>query len=169
MLTRIIFKASLSVLIILAATGYGSYLTTGQLPFGLEGLSVKKVTTPLQNQFSSLKNQVENITGSEKNSSESGIYKWQDQQGEWHYGDAPPNTASATPMHINLQQNVINAVTAKKPQHEEKPTETSQAEEPSSGSAYSPSTVKKLFNDAQGLQEKLNGRFAQQQELLKPQ
>jgi len=165
MLTRIIIKASFSLIIILAATGYGSYLTTGQLPFGLEGMSLSKLTAPLQQQASSLGKQVEKtLSGAEENPS--GIYKWQDEQGTWHYGDAPPNTAQSTEMNIDLQQNVIDAVVSRgKPAAETE--EKTKPESPlPSGSTYNPSTVKKLVNDAQGLQQKLDQRFNQQRELL---
>jgi len=165
MLTRIIIKASFSLIIILAATGYGSYLTTGQMPFGLEGMSLNKLTAPLQQQASSFSKQVEKkFSGAEENPS--GIYKWQDEQGTWHYGDAPPDRKQATEMNIDLKQNVIDAVVSR-----DKPAaETEEKTEPESplpsGSAYTPGTVKKLVNDAQGLQQKLDQRFEQQRKLL---
>jgi len=165
MLTRIIIKASFSLIIILAATGYGSYLTTGQMPFGLEGMNLSKLTAPLQQQASSLSKQVEKrFSGTEENPS--GIYKWQDDQGTWHYGDAPPNTAQSTEMKIDLQQNVVDAVVSRDKPAAETEEKTKPESPLPSGSAYNPSTVKKLVNDTQGLQQKLDQRFNQQRKLL---
>jgi len=156
MLTRIIIKTSFSMIILLGAIGYGSYLTTGQLPFGLEGL---------QQKASSLSKQVEkSFSGAEENPS--GIYKWQDEQGTWHYGDAPPDHKQATEMNIDLKQNVIDAVVSRDKPAAKAEEKTSSESPLPSDSAYNPSTVKKLVSDAQGLQQKLDQRFEQQRELL---
>ncbi len=165
MLTRLIVKTSFSMIILLGAIGYGSYLTTGQLPFGLEGMNLSKLTAPLQQQASSLSNRLEN-SFSDAEDSQSGIYKWQDAAGTWHYGDAPPNHKQATEINIDLKQNVIDAVVSREKPATEPEEKASNKSPLPSGSAYNPSTVKKLVSDAQGLQQKLDQRFKQQRELL---
>ena len=45
-------------------------------------------------------------------------YKWQDSNGQWHYGGTPPEGANAIPVTVNTNQNVVPGF-ASKAEHSE--------------------------------------------------
>lgn len=102
------------------------------------------------------------------------VYKWQDQSGQWHYTQIrPPAHARAVEsIDVDPQTNVIAGYRSPEDQPapvpeevidkaEEAATEVSEMENP-----YSPDTIKKLFEDAKQLQEKLGKRYEVQEQLL---
>ena len=49
--------------------------------------------------------------------SSSGVYKWQDSEGQWHFGDAPPDNAGMLQqVNINTEQNVVRAFKTQAPE-----------------------------------------------------
>ena len=47
------------------------------------------------------------------------VYKWQDSNGQWHFGDAPPDNAGMLQqVSINTEQNVIRAFKTEEPEPE---------------------------------------------------
>lgn len=102
------------------------------------------------------------------------VYKWQDQGGQWHYTQIrPPADARAVEsMDLDPMQNVIAGFeppqTGDEPAADE-PTERAEPEpeETIAENPYSPETIKKLFEDAKGLQETLGKRYETQEKLLR--
>ena len=100
------------------------------------------------------------------------VYKWQDQSGQWHYTQIrPPAHARAVEsIDVDPQTNVIAGY--KPPEEEPEPlpeeviskaeeaTEMAEMENP-----YSPDAIKKLFEDAKQLQQKLSERYEVQEQL----
>lgn len=60
---------------------------------------------------------VKDAAGVETEPTPSGIYKWQDKNGKWHFGDAPRQGAEE--VRINPNVNIVQLPTAKKPDEEE--------------------------------------------------
>ncbi|MDH3715933.1 MAG: DUF4124 domain-containing protein [Gammaproteobacteria bacterium] len=108
------------------------------------------------------------------------VYKWQDQSGQWHYTQIrPPADARAIEsMDLDPMQNVI--VGLRPPQAVDEPPEEEpikraepepepEPEEITAENPYSPEAIKKLFEDAKGLQEALSKRYETQEQLLQGQ
>jgi hypothetical protein len=50
-------------------------------------------------------------SGSSFSPSSTTIYKWQDAQGQWHYGDAPPdNNPSVSTLQVDTNTNIIQSL-----------------------------------------------------------
>jgi hypothetical protein len=106
------------------------------------------------------------------------VYKWQDQSGQWHYTQIrpPADARGVQSMDLDPMQNVIARL--KPPQAKDEPAEEEPIvrAEPEPGpeaiiadNPYSPETIKKLFEDAKGLQESLGKRYESQEQLLRKQ
>ena len=116
------------------------------------------------------------------------VYKWQDEYGQWHYGQrAPTDADNVKSMVVDSNQNVIAGikVPAKEDPEESKSStkrnskdKKSSKNEPDEGGSgydpgaspsevldeqmdnpYNPDAIKKLFEDARGMQETLQKRF----------
>ncbi len=56
-------------------------------------------------------NKSETSSNSSKMSSTQTFHKWQDENGQWHYGDTPPpGSQNVTDVSVNTQANIIQAV-----------------------------------------------------------
>ncbi len=93
------------------------------------------------------------------------IYKWQDDYGVWHFSDTPnPNglsvEAQLSPTEVNVmvaEDTAILSGSAKSstPQHSS-----------ASPAVYDPSAIKKLFEDAEKAQQKLQQRSQELNDLI---
>ncbi len=103
------------------------------------------------------------------------VYKWQDRDGQWHYTQTrpPPDAVAETSMDLDPNLNVIAGMRPKPPVEEEAPDEApgkgKDLSEALPDSPYSPETIKKMFEDAQALQEKLNERYESQVQQIQGQ
>lgn len=96
------------------------------------------------------------------------VYKWRDRDGQWHYTQTrpPPDAVAEQSMDLDPNQNVIAGLKPKPAIVENAADLTRQEEKGPSDmlgdSPYSPDNIKKMFEDAQALQQKLNDRHEQQ-------
>jgi len=135
--------------------GYKYILTGGlggfQIP-GMEALSDKA-----KGGVSSIENAVveKDVT----------VYQWVDAQGVTHYGGtAPTGQGTYTKKEIHANTNVLNA--HKLPETEEAEEITKKSRVSRVGSVYSPEGVKKLMDDAEGIDELLENRVSEQEKIL---
>lgn len=91
------------------------------------------------------------------------VYQWKDKDGVTHFGGTPP-TGHGTYEKKEIRANT-NVMQALKIQEEEE-EETSSQKVTTVGSPYSADGVKKLLDDAQGIQDQMNERKAATDELL---
>lgn len=91
------------------------------------------------------------------------VYQWKDKDGVTHFGGTPP-TGQGTyeKKEILANTNVMQALTSQ----EEEEEETSSQKVTRVGSPYSADGVKKLMDDAKGLQDQMNERKTATDELL---
>lgn len=91
------------------------------------------------------------------------VYQWKDKDGVTHFGGTPP-TGQGTYEKKELRANT-NVMQALKIQEEEE-EETSSQKVTSVGSPYSAEGVKKLLDDAKGIEDQMNERKAAIDEVL---
>ena len=99
---------------------------------------------------------VESITN-ESSVATTVIYKWQDQQGQWHYSDQP--NPEGTSEKVILDPRDITVVAAEDTSILKGTSKTTNMSlMPNSGSVYDPVVMKKLFEDAEQVKEQLEQR-----------
>ncbi len=90
------------------------------------------------------------------------VYKWRDKNGIMQFSNTPPTTVTnAESMLINPNNNLVQAI--KVPEKEE-PKKVAKAESPSS--PYSVKGMKKVMNDAKGVEQMLQKRHEEQQKMM---
>ncbi|MBE9568578.1 MAG: DUF4124 domain-containing protein [Proteobacteria bacterium] len=90
------------------------------------------------------------------------VYKWRDEHGVMQFSNTPPPTVSnAERIELNPNHNVIQAV--KVPEKKEEPKEVAAAETPN---PYSVRGMKKVMDDARGVEQLLQQRHDDQQKML---
>ena len=104
-----------------------------------------------------VKKVVESITN-ESSVATTVIYKWQDQQGQWHYSDQP--NPEGTSEKVILDPRDITVVAAEDTSILKGTSKTTNMSlMPNSGSVYDPVVMKKLFEDrAEQVKEQLEQR-----------
>lgn len=101
------------------------------------------------------------------------VFKWQDETGQWNYGQKPPSDANQVEsMIIDPNVNLVAGVKVPGKKAPASKSESTSEEMPSLEDSldnpYSPDSIKKLFEDAKGLQDTLNLRAEAQGKLTKP-
>ncbi|WP_281547254.1 DUF4124 domain-containing protein [Pseudoalteromonas sp. PAR1] len=96
------------------------------------------------------------------------VYKWQDEQGQWHYADTPhPNYFSIA---VSLDPNDITVLPAETFQADEKQAATVKTDEtPSTLGVYDPKNVQKMMQDAEQVKQLMEQRNKQLEQQLKEQ
>ena len=90
------------------------------------------------------------------------VYKWRDKNGVMQFGNTPPPTVrNAEQVELNPNSNVVKAV--KVPVVEEKPVASADVEQPS---PYSVKGMKKVMDDAKGVEQMLQQSHDQRSKAL---
>ena len=90
------------------------------------------------------------------------VYKWRDKNGVMQFGNTPPpSVRNAQLVELNPNSNVVKAV--KVPVVEEKPVASSAVEQPS---PYSVKGMKKVMDDAKGVEQMLQQSHDQRSKAL---
>lgn len=77
------------------------------------------------------------------------IYKWQDTEGQWHYGDTPPGqNATVVEVQINTNTNIIQPLDLPEAQDAGQPESFSAQMSPSDGDILSFERAKNVMRDA---------------------
>lgn len=143
---KLIFKTTLMVLVMVGFSNYVMYLMTGKSPFSfseLPSFSSANSTPTLSDMLPAGKEQA---------------YKWKDANGVVHYSsEAPPEGLDAQLIEVDPNTNLVQGISTKSEPEDAQATST-QPEMPS-GNIYNPNTIKKLMDDAKGVQETLNKRY----------
>lgn len=100
----------------------------------------------------SIKKVAENMTPRSENK----IYKWQDEQGLWHFSDAPRNYGSSEEVKLNSKN--ITVIVAEDTSILNGSAKSSRLDFPSAAKQYDPEAIKKLFKDAEKAKQKLEQR-----------
>lgn len=143
----LIFKAVLMILIMVGISNYLMYIMTGKAPFSFGDMSLNMPEASI----SELKSHIP--AGKEQ------AYKWTDANGTVHYSSEPPPENHAVELiHVDPNTNLVQGLRS-----EPKKVETQVNQVPATtlptGSVYNPKTIKKLMDDAKGVQETLNKRY----------
>ena len=89
------------------------------------------------------------------------VYKWRDKNGIMQFSNTPPPTGGdAEQIELNPNKNIVQAV--KIPEKEE-PKEVAKTESPN---PYSVKGMKKVMNDAKGVEALLQQRHEEQQKMM---
>lgn len=90
------------------------------------------------------------------------IYKWQDAEGQWHYGDtAPSQNLKVVEVQINTNTNIIQPLAVPEAQVTEQPENFSAQMSPSDGDFLSFERAKNVMRDAKLAAEAMEARNAQ--------
>lgn len=90
------------------------------------------------------------------------VYKWRDKNGVMQFGNTPPpSVRNAQLVELNPNSNIVKAV--KVPVVEEKPVASSAVEQPS---PYSVKDMKKVMDDAKGIEQMLQQSHDQRSKML---
>ena len=92
------------------------------------------------------------------------VYQWKDKDGVTHFGGTPP-TGQGTYEKKEIRANT-NVMQALKSPEEEEEEETSSQKVTRVGNPYSVEGVKKLFDNAKGVEDQMHERKAATDELL---
>lgn len=89
------------------------------------------------------------------------LYKWRDEHGVMQFSNTPPPaTANAEKVELNPNKNLVQAINVPEPV-EQKPSFQTETPNP-----YSVQGMKKVMDDARGVEELLRNRHEQQQKML---
>jgi hypothetical protein len=90
------------------------------------------------------------------------VYKWRDQNGVTQFSSEPPPSAvAAEQIVLNPNSNVIQAVKLAEKEEDSKPVAKTESANP-----YSVKGMKKVMEDAKGVEDVLQKRHAEQQKVL---
>ncbi len=90
------------------------------------------------------------------------VYKWRDERGVMQFSNTPPaDGGQAERVELNPNKNIVDAV--KVPVQDDTKKEVAKVESPS---PYSPKGMKKVMDDASGVEQLLNQRHDDQQKML---
>ncbi len=90
------------------------------------------------------------------------VYKWRDANGVMQFSSTPPTGRQAEHVTLDTNTNLMQAVKVKE-KTEPKPEQQAQAAMPK---PYSVKGMKKVMDDARGVEEMLQKRHAEQQKML---
>lgn len=164
---KAIFMGICFLVFAFGSMSYMNYLTSGKmnLPFNKffqDGPT--SVIDVLQQKAESVS---EDVSASVKTTEPQKIYKWQDEYGQWHYGNQPPeNITNAESLTINQNQNIMDAVKEPESAAVQTETVTTEPKKVTTPNPYSPEQVKKAIEDAQNVQNLINERFESQKKML---
>ncbi|MEZ7279317.1 DUF4124 domain-containing protein [Pseudoalteromonas sp. 68 DY56-GL68] len=96
------------------------------------------------------------------------VYKWQDEQGQWHYADTPhPNYSSTV---VSLDPNDITVLPAETFQVDDNQPSTVKADvTPPAFGVYDAKNVQKMMQDAEQVKQLMEQRTKQLEQQLKEQ
>jgi hypothetical protein len=90
------------------------------------------------------------------------VYKWRDKNGVMQFSNTPPvDGGSAEQIEVNANRNVVDAVKIPPPEKSEEKVADTAAPSP-----YSVNGMKKVMNDAKGVEQLLQQRHEDQQKTL---
>ncbi len=93
------------------------------------------------------------------------VYKWRDENGVMQFSNSPPSTdIHAEQVVVDTRSNVVQAVKVPVVVEEKKPEPVVKA--PSTPTPYSAKGMKKVMDDARGVEEMLQKRHEEQQKML---
>lgn len=93
------------------------------------------------------------------------MYKWQDDQGQWHFSSAPPNPDLAEEVEIGE----INLMEAYVPPAEVEPRIATVPQLPTGSVTATPNQVKEMMDTVTNLQETIDQRKADMDAIAAPQ
>jgi len=114
-------------------------------------------------EFTKLKSKVPKNLSSVVTDKKVQVYKWRDKHGVMQFSNTPPATGGhAEQVTFDPNHNLVQAV--KIPKKKEEPTPTAKTQTPN---PYSVKGMKKVMDDARGVEDLLQKRHEEQQEMMK--
>ncbi|MBT4159855.1 MAG: DUF4124 domain-containing protein [Gammaproteobacteria bacterium] len=94
------------------------------------------------------------------------VYRWQDESGQWHFSNTPPEAGIAEEMQLNGDINIMEAYVAPE---ETAATETASATGlPSGPMTATPDQVREMMETVTNLQETIDQRKAEMDKIVTP-
>lgn len=89
--------------------------------------------------------------------------KWQDASGVWHFGETAPDGVQSETVHVDTAANIIRSVKIEKPTAKTSSAKSTEITQPSlpMPMTISPDKVGKLIEDAQNVENLMNDRIEQ--------
>ena len=142
--------------VMIGLSNYFTYLKTGKGLFNANTLSMPDISLDTRS--------IKDLLSADKEPQESNdvLHKWVDSNGVTQYTQTrPPKHAIGKVILVDPNANVV----ARLKTNAKTPEKAPQADDPE-GSAYNPSTVKKLMDDAKNVQKLLDDRAAKHTEII---
>lgn len=164
---RWLFKAIMIVVVMLGLSSYAGYLMTGRLPWShLPRLTKPDLKLPALPELPEL-------SASPGGGEVLPVYKWRNEEGVWHYTtDLPPEGVDYQIIDLDPGANSVEGWSdmhrraAARREADAGQTQPSRPTGEKDPALYSPSGVKKLFDDAREVRDRLEQRGQEQQEAL---
>lgn len=154
---KLIFKCVVMLIVVVGASNYMLYITTGASPFS--GFSWSKWRDKVPSLNTASIESLSPVSGTQT------VYKWVDANGVTQYStEAPPETTVAQTLELDPNTNIVQSVKLPEEAAEESKS-TPQVALPE-GPIYSPDNVKQLMDNAKNVQKLLNERHNNQQKAL---
>ena len=143
---KLIIKGIVMVALAAGIGNYILYVKTGKSPLGMENI--------FGNGSGTAANPVSTLLDNTSQPKKETVYKWVDENGKTHYGEAPPelDESKAEKIVVNPNKNIIDA-----PAKAEK-VKASTSPATSQDLNYSPERIKQLMDDAKNVENLLNER-----------
>lgn len=148
---KLVIKCVIMILMFIGASQFFVYIMTGKSP--LDGWEMPNISLNPSD--------IKNITSGGKQT----VYKWIDENGLTQYSaEPPPDQLQSKTLTLDPNTNIVQAI---KMPNEEKEEESKPAQVAlPQGPIYSPESIKKLIDDAQGIETLLQDRFDKQNDML---
>lgn len=130
-------------------------------PMALLNSTLSSAQTEADSLKDNLPGRLTNVVGGNAYVETVRVYKWRDANGVMQFSNTAPTDAQAEQVMLDPNTNLVQAVTVKV-EVEPKP-EQAQAKMPK---PYSVKSMKKVMDDAKGVEDMLQQRFEEQQKML---
>lgn len=154
---KLIFKCVVMLIVVVGASNYMMYITTGTSPFS--GFSWSKWRDKVPSFNTPSLDNLSPISGKQK------VYKWVDEHGVTQYStEAPPQTTPTQTLELDPNTNIVQSV--RMPEATPEETNNSPQVALPEGPIYSPDNIKQLMDNAKNVQKLLDERHQNQQKAL---
>jgi len=150
-------KPIIFMIIMLIIAFIGPFIMQGGSLQDLKSNPLSLFTTPSDD---SDKQEFSNVSSSQT------FYKWQDENGQWHYSDKEFAAANSEKVSVNTESNLIQGLRKKEEEEEEDKENLLVSRVTALPVSVSPEKVKDVFEDAETVRDAPQERFKQIEEML---
>lgn len=163
MFKKLVLKAAMFAGVMFGLSTYAGYLMTGHLPPFMDrfrNFLPESRSTTGQPSWSNIGSLEHKASGQNENyevmqGGKTVIYKWQDANGHWQYGERAPTNGSATKIEVAKGPTTSPSSDAA-PVHSKREQATAATDHPEMMNPYSPEGVKQLIDKAHAVRDLMN-------------